>query len=210
MSRFVAMHCGPETEALLSMHPKSFLLLCQIAMRARWKDCHISGRQQGEAFIGDYKATGIGSEMAYRHAKKTLVRLGLARFKGTNKGTVATLANNSIFSISALDSNRPATGQQRTKSEPTTTNHKDTQIHGHTEEKESPSFSLQSPSDTEPTAEAIYSEYPRKVGKADALRAIGRALKTRAPAFLMERTRAYAEAVRWQEKQFASSAEFVC
>lgn len=51
-------------------------------------------------------------------------------------------------------------------------------------------------------AESICQEYPRKVAKIDALKAIIKAMKENDPAFLLERTKAYAAAIVWKEKQF--------
>ena len=52
------------------------------------------------------------------------------------------------------------------------------------------------------SAESIYREYPRKVAKPDALKAIAKALRTNTPEFLLERTKAYAAAIGWKEPQF--------
>lgn len=49
---------------------------------------------------------------------------------------------------------------------------------------------------TAPTPEEIYDLYPHKVGKPSALKAIRKALKSHNPAFLKEKTAAYAEAVK--------------
>lgn len=131
MSRWIAMHCGEETEALVSQHPNAFLLLAQIARRAKWKDCPITKLKAGQAFIGDWASAGIPTEMAYRHAKKVLLDCQLATFQGTNKGTVATLANSTIFSVSEEanngQGNSPGTDKQQASNGPTTTNHTDTQ-----------------------------------------------------------------------------------
>jgi hypothetical protein len=51
-------------------------------------------------------------------------------------------------------------------------------------------------------AENIYEAYPRKTGRATAIKAILRAMKTHDPAFLLERTKAYAGAIHWQDRQF--------
>ncbi len=107
MSRWVSMICGEEAETLLRRHPNSFLLLAQIAMRAKWKDCPITNLKKGEAWIGDYKAAGLKTPKAYRHAQKVLEKCGLAAFKGASKGTVATLTNSEVFSIAP-----PARGEQ--------------------------------------------------------------------------------------------------
>ena len=126
-TRWIALHCGDEAETLLANYPKSFLLLTQIAMRAQWKDNPITGIKAGEAFIGDYQNAGLGTQMEYRHAKKVLVRTKLATFRGTNKGTVASLVNTSIFSISAPEGTSKGTNEERTRNEQGTTTHTDTQ-----------------------------------------------------------------------------------
>ena len=135
-SRFIALYCGDETEVLVKRHPHAFLLLLQIAMRAKWKDCPITGLKAGQAFIGDWKNAGIPSEMAYRHAKKTLLECRFATFRGTSKGTVATLTDSRIFSITSKSGTGTATTQQRTRNGQGTTNHTDIQnvlstIHTH-------------------------------------------------------------------------------
>lgn len=124
MARFIALHCTDQTSVLIVRHPSAFLLLTQIAMRAKWKDCAISGMKAGEAFIGDWQEAGLHSRQAYRHAKDVLERNHLATFRGTNKGTIATLSNSMIYSIST-PTEEPSNNQQG--NHPTTTNHTDTQ-----------------------------------------------------------------------------------
>jgi len=124
MARFIALHCTDETSVLIVRHPSAFLLLTQIAMRAKWKDCGISGMKAGEAFIGDWQEAGLHSRQAYRHAKEVLERNHLATFRGTNKGTIATLSSSTIYSIST-PAEEPSSNQQG--NQPTTTNHTDTQ-----------------------------------------------------------------------------------
>jgi len=110
-------------------------------MRAKWKDCPITKLKAGQSFIGDWKKAGIHSEMAYRHAKTVLETCKLATFKGTNKGTVASLVTTGIFSVSAEQrngpNNRPATdqgtGQQQAGNGQGTSNHTDTQKDGYTD-----------------------------------------------------------------------------
>lgn len=51
-------------------------------------------------------------------------------------------------------------------------------------------------------AESIYSEYPRKEAKKKAIAAILSAMKSNAPDFILERTKAYASAIYWKEPQF--------
>lgn len=51
-----------------------------------------------------------------------------------------------------------------------------------------------------PTSEEIYQAYPRKQGKIDALKAITKAMRRENSAHLLERTKAFAEAVSlWTE-----------
>lgn len=51
-------------------------------------------------------------------------------------------------------------------------------------------------------AESIYHEYPKKTAKPDAIRAIINAMRENDPAFLIERTKLYAESIGWKDKQF--------
>lgn len=136
--RWIALHCGEDALALLANHPRSFLLLTQIAMRARWKDCPITKLKAGEAFIGDWKSAGLDTEGEYRHAKKVLIDCKLATFTATNKGTRATLANAAIFSISTDATTDRATGQRQANNRPTTTNHTETQNTQNTEDHPNP------------------------------------------------------------------------
>jgi len=114
---FIALHRGDEADALLANHPTAFLLLLQIAMRARFleTDCPVTGLKAGQAFIGDWKNAGIHSVMAYRHAKKILVRFKFATFKGTTKGTVATLIDSRIFSLTPETGTYTATHKEHTR-----------------------------------------------------------------------------------------------
>lgn len=139
---WIALHRNDESLALLANHPNAFLLLTQIALRAKWKDCPITRLKAGQAFIGDWKEAGLHSEKAYRCAKEVLTRCQLASFKGANKGTIATLLDSTIFSLTPVpkgghgdslgaDRGQPWGGQRAT-------NHKDTKKHGHTEEDPAP------------------------------------------------------------------------
>lgn len=103
MSRWIAINCCEETEALVKRHPNAFLLLTQIAMRAKYKPCPITKLAVGQAFIGDWKEAGLRSEKAYRHAKCVLADCNLVAFRGATKGTVATLLNSIVYSISNDD-----------------------------------------------------------------------------------------------------------
>ncbi len=129
--RWIALHCGEETSALLAKYPNAFLLLTQISMRARWKDCAITKLKAGQALIGDWQQAGLQSEKAYRHAKDVLADCKLVKFKGASKGTVATLLDSTVFSITT-NPKGGQTGEQRADEGLASggqgaTNHKDTQ-----------------------------------------------------------------------------------
>ena len=94
------MHCSEEVDELQMRHPNAFLLLCQIARRAKWKDCGISNLKAGQCHIGDWREAGIPSEKSYRTAKIVLEKAGLAQFRGATRGTIATLTSSRIFSVS--------------------------------------------------------------------------------------------------------------
>ena len=84
---------------LIQTNKNAFILLYVIAARARWRDgFNVHGLTQGEAFIGDHDAYGMTAR-EYRTAKALLAKHGFATFKGTSKGTVATLANSTVFDI---------------------------------------------------------------------------------------------------------------
>ena len=131
--RWIALHCSEEAESLLASHPNAFLLLTQIAMRAQWKNNPITGMKAGEAFIGDYQNAGIQSRKAYRTAQEILARTLLVRFKGANKGTVATLVDTRIFSVTAPDKGQQGANKGPSKGQQGATTHTDTQKQGYTE-----------------------------------------------------------------------------
>jgi hypothetical protein len=84
---------------LIRANKNAFILLYVIAARARWRDgFNAHGLTQGESFIGDHDAYGM-SEREYRTAKALLEKHGFASFKPTNKGTVATIENPTVFDI---------------------------------------------------------------------------------------------------------------
>ena len=128
---FVALNRGQDTEQLLLKYPKAFLLLTQIALRARWsrEPDPITGLEFRQAFIGDYKSAGLSTQQEYRTAKSVLDRTGQATFQGTNKGTVVTLTDSAIWSVTKPSNNDPGTNQsthkKRSNNEQATTNHKE-------------------------------------------------------------------------------------
>jgi hypothetical protein len=98
---------------LQAKHPSAFLLLSQIARRARLTPCPVTGLEIGQAYIGDYRQAGIQSERKYRTAKNTLKTRGFSTFKATSKGTIATLLEQGIFSLSPVEATNTATGKRQ-------------------------------------------------------------------------------------------------
>ena len=118
---------NPVAFELLQRHAPSFILLYVIAYRAQrtpTKNRH--DLEPGEAFIGDCSDIGI-TRQEYRTAKKLLAKWGFASFRPTNKGTTATLLDQSVFDINMeppnqLPNHQPTTGQPPGNHRPTTTN----------------------------------------------------------------------------------------
>jgi hypothetical protein len=156
-----------EAQALLTNHPNAFLLLVQIALRAKWKDCPITGLKKGQAQIGDWKKAGLKSQNVYRRAKRVLEACLIVTFKGTNKGTVATLIDSSIFAITADQGDEPKDNQRTTKersrNDQSTTNKKDIRI------DKSASRSIGEPSEL-PVTDTTRKEVDTLAGKVRALR----------------------------------------
>jgi hypothetical protein len=120
MKSWLCYYRTSEADELQARHPNAFLLLCQIARRARLTPCPIRGLQIGQAYIGDYRQAGIQTERQYRTAKNTLKTRGFSTFKATSKGTIATLLEQGIFSLSPVEATDTATGKrQATDRQPT-------------------------------------------------------------------------------------------
>lgn len=122
---FVKIKRSTETLEIIK-DPKAFVLLTQIALRAKRTDGFSAANlDPGQALIGDYQAIGL-SEQEYRSAKQRLERHGLATFKGTNKGTIATLCDTRVYDINIHPGNDQSNGQttikQRSSNDQTTTN----------------------------------------------------------------------------------------
>lgn len=115
MAGFIQLKRGATTEELMR-HPECFLLLTLIAYRARRTNEGLNSDRLeiGQALIGDFKTIGLSSEKVYRTAKKKLENWNLAAFKGTNKGTVATLLNSEVYDINENDRGDQKGGQGAT------------------------------------------------------------------------------------------------
>ena len=195
---FVGLHRGEETDSLQRLHPAAYLLLSLIARRAKYSPgiSRITGLGYGQAFIGDYKEAGLTTRSQYRSALTRLKELHLCTFKGTktgaNRGTVATLLPQGIFSIDKTGTaigktnKQPANDQRTTNERPQTT-------------KEPFNHDTKKPLTG---VEEIYQAYPKKKGRPSALKAITKALKTIDHATLLERTKAYAKAREGENDQY--------
>jgi hypothetical protein len=126
MNGFIMMMRTFNTTELIKDH-KAFALLTHIALRARWNkdEFCIHPLEPGQAFIGDCSACGLTPSES-RAAQGRLIKYGLAAFKGTNKGTIATLLNREVYNIfgkvdDEQDDTRTTTKQQ-SDNKPTTSN----------------------------------------------------------------------------------------
>jgi hypothetical protein len=113
MKSWLCYHRSAEAKELQARHPNAFLLLCQIARRARLTPCPITGLQIGQAYIGDYRQAGIQTERQYRTAKNTLKKREFSTFKATSKGTIATLLEQGVFSLSPDEATDKPTGKRQ-------------------------------------------------------------------------------------------------
>lgn len=96
---FIKVLRGVITEELLRKDHGAFCLLIAIGLRARWSHGRSEdGLDFGQAFIGDYRECGL-TEKRYRGAKRRLELRGLVRFKGTRRGTVATIVDRQVVDL---------------------------------------------------------------------------------------------------------------
>lgn len=158
---FVALTRGDVVLELIRANSDAFLLLTQIAVRARWKEgFNAHGLGVGEAFIGDYKAIGL-TRQKYRTAQVFLAKHGFSTFKPTNKGTIAKVTDSRVFDIT-LDNSNQQTNHQLTIKQPSA-NHQLTTNEDRVDRVDR--------EDREDSFHQFWAAYPRKVGKADARKA---------------------------------------
>ena len=124
----------PEVFDIFRRHRPSFFLLHVIAAQAQWSDApNIKGLAPGEACLGDYGSYGM-TEREYRTAKRNLEKWGLATFKATTLGTIATLCNERVFGVLPLPNDGrndgPPTDGRRTPDGQATTSYKDIRKEG--------------------------------------------------------------------------------
>jgi len=107
---------------LIKNRPTAFTLLSLIALRAKRSNEEISELKIGQAYVGDYKSYGV-TEQIYRTDKAMLESCKLATFKGTKKGTIATLLDKRLFDTNEninqrtdkRDTNEIATTNKKTR-----------------------------------------------------------------------------------------------
>lgn len=181
MSSWIALHNNEMTKVLLERYPNAFLLLTQIGLRAWWKKDEKSpvGLEYGQAFIGDYRSIGL-TEKGYRVAKRRLAKGGLVSFVGANKGTVATLIDSRVYSLSKQLEGEPradkGTGKGRAKGEERATNsHTQLQSQLHVKKEESHPLPFESPKFAESWTEWI--QYLKEKRKTPTERTIKAQLK---------------------------------
>ena len=128
MSNFGHIKLQRAAEELFLIDGDAYLLLTQIAFRANRRESKYNKHnlKTNEALVGDYENCHL-SEQRYRDAKERIeLKYKLATFKGTNKGTIATLLNTEIFDINPENKNdqknEQRTTQERTRNEQRTTN----------------------------------------------------------------------------------------
>ncbi len=125
---FIMLNRCEETLLLLRKHPNAFLLLTQIAERARRYDGHPDGLKIGECHIGDYKNCGL-TEQKYRTAKSILEKKSYIKIietcrnrkksttGSTTEGTLVKLLSSVVYDINIESGNdlindRATTGQR--------------------------------------------------------------------------------------------------
>ena len=124
MAGFIKYMRSEESEFLLK-YPGANHLFMVMASRARRTDHPMNGLKAGQCFLGDYSSIGL-TERQYRTAKKQLTDWKLATFKGTNKGTVGTIANTKVYDINEEHSDEldvtQKTGKRQASDRQATTN----------------------------------------------------------------------------------------
>lgn len=125
LNGFVKLHRGEVIHEILK-RPNVLVLLTQIVIRARRSknDFNPYGLELGEALCGDRKNIGLSASQ-YKSAKNWLAKNNLVSFKGTNKGTIATLLGTQVFDINIELDDYQDNGEKRTINQDSTTNKKE-------------------------------------------------------------------------------------
>ena len=122
---FVKLMRSRETTELMK-EPNAFMLLSQIAFRARrTSEFNQLSLEPGEALIGDHASIGL-TRQQYRTALSKLESWKFIATKATTKGTIATIITTSVYDINKETSNhqngQPATIEQPSANHRATTN----------------------------------------------------------------------------------------
>jgi hypothetical protein len=133
---FVRLNRGEELNNLIR-DPKAFALLTLIALRARYANSErLDGLKIGQALIGDWEASGLETRSEYRAALKRLIKKGYVTAVGKRSlkegkcGTIATITNDTIYSITGLI--QPSNDHQNNH-RPTVTEYSNTTIEATTQ-----------------------------------------------------------------------------
>jgi len=121
---FIKLNRTTETLELLK-DPNAFTLLTVIALRARRTDAfNTHNLKPGEALLGDHANYGL-TRRQYRSAIRRLKRYGLAGFRPTARGTVATLMGTTIYDINAPEGGQPKANEGPARDQQGATNKKE-------------------------------------------------------------------------------------
>lgn len=110
MPSFYKANRTDDAWELMTRDFNAFVLLSQIAYRAKWAADAVTGLEPGQAFIGDFERCGF-TEQTYRTAKAHLEKYRLVTFKPTIKGTIATIVSTSVYDINIEQGNGQNNGQ---------------------------------------------------------------------------------------------------
>lgn len=118
MSGFVKLMRSDDVNAMLEKgYHNEFILLTQIALRARRTPSKIDGLAIGQAMIGDFESINL-TEQKYRTAKKNLEKWGFITCKPTSKGTIATIVDSTAYDINIVECNDQPNDQPTTSQRP--------------------------------------------------------------------------------------------
>ena len=107
-------------EYLIEHEPECYLLITQIALRARRIKKVLNSLDKRQALIGDSEKCGL-TRQKYRTALKKLETMKIITIKSTTKGSIVTLLDNRIYDINVEDeqpTDSPSSNQQATIEQP--------------------------------------------------------------------------------------------
>jgi len=105
LPKYLMLNRTLDTKELLR-DPHAFVLLTLVALRARRTNgIDTDSLTIGQALIGDYETIGL-TRQEYRTALKHLEKYQILTTQPTNKGTVATLCNSTIYDINSEEDNQ--------------------------------------------------------------------------------------------------------